>query len=424
MNIEEPRNEGEGILEGVRVLDLSNELGFLCGKILGDLGADVIKVEPPGGDPARHIGPFFGDVPDPEKSLYWFAYNNNKRGITLDIKTETGKTLFKQLAGKAEILIETHPPGELETWGLDYGVLSQINRGLVVTSITPFGQKGPYRHWRASDLELMAMSGFMSLLGTPDRPPVRCSLPQSYMWTGMHAAMGTLMAYYRKRLTGKGQFVDVSGQASILWAMAHGPTFWDLNRETPERHGEFVTGRSITGAKMRAIFPCKDGYVNFIIYGGPAGIHTNQAMFKWMEEEGMGEEVLTEKDWKTFKIETVTQEEIDRIEKPIAAFLRTKTRQEFREGAIRRGMLGYAVSTAKDILDDSQLKARGFWQEIDHDNLGMKTLYPGAFARFSGSRCSVRRRAPLIGEHNTEVFGAWLGIGKADLVKLKLENVV
>lgn len=417
-------NDKKGLLEGVRVLDLTDELGFLCGKILGDMGADVIKVEPPGGDPSRNIGPFYQDIPHPEKSLYWFVYNNNKRGITLEIKTETGKMILKKLIVGTEILLETFPPGKMEEWGLSYEVLKQINPGLVMTSITPFGQKGPYSHYKASDLELMAMSGFMSLLGNPDKPPVRVSLPQSYLWAGMHAAMGTLMAYYYKGLTGKGQFVDVSAQASVLCAAAHAPTYWDILRENPGREGEFITGRSVTGAKMRAIFPCKDGFVNFIIYGGPAGIHSNQEMAKWMEEEGTGDEYLSKKEWKKFSIATVTQEEIDRIEKPIGEFLKEKTRKEFFENVIKRGMLGYPIATAQDILEDSQLKTRNFWQEVEHNELGQKIIYPGPFAKFSTTICGIRRRAPLIGEHNAEIFMDELGMSKEDLFKLKQANVI
>jgi crotonobetainyl-CoA:carnitine CoA-transferase CaiB-like acyl-CoA transferase len=198
------------VLEDCRVLDLSNELGFLCGKILGDLGADVIKVEPPGGDPSRNIGPFYKDIPHPEKSLYWFAYNNNKRGITLNIETNDGRELFKRLIKTADIVVESFAPGYMDGLGLGYSVLSQMtDEKIIMTSITPFGQDGPYRNYKASDIGIMAMSGSMYLLGDPDRPPVRTSIPVSYMWTGAYAALGTLMAFFHRQMTGKGQLVDV-----------------------------------------------------------------------------------------------------------------------------------------------------------------------------------------------------------------------
>jgi crotonobetainyl-CoA:carnitine CoA-transferase CaiB-like acyl-CoA transferase len=181
-----------GLLSPFRVLDLTDELGFLCGKILGDLGADVIKIEPPGGDPGRRLGPFYGNQTDPEKSLFWFGFNNNKRGITLNLQSPRGRELFSNLAAKAGFVIETFKAGYLEGLNIGYGALSRINPHLVQVSITPFGQSGPYVKFKASDIEIMALSGCMSLTGDPDRPPLRVTFPQSYVWTGSYAAMGAL----------------------------------------------------------------------------------------------------------------------------------------------------------------------------------------------------------------------------------------
>src|SRR3972149_4606381 len=147
------------LLQDCRVLDCTNETGFLCGKILGDLGADVIKVEKPGGDESRNLGSFYQDIPDPEKNLYWFSYNHNKRGITLDIETETGKDLLLKLIKKTDIVIETFAPGYLKKLGLDYSALAKVKPDTILTSITPFGQAGPYKNYKGSDLVLTAMSG-------------------------------------------------------------------------------------------------------------------------------------------------------------------------------------------------------------------------------------------------------------------------
>ena len=411
------------VLEKCRVLDLSNESGFLCGKIFGDLGADVIKLEKPGGDPSRNLGTFYKNDADPEKNLYWFAYNHNKRGITLDIESKTGASIFKRLIETTDILIETFPPGYMASLGLDYDVLSQINPKLVMTSITPFGRTGPYKDYRAADLVTMAMSGFMSLLGDPDRPPVRVSVPQSYVWTGMHAAAGTMMAYYHQQKTGQGQHVDVSAQASLLWATSIAPAYYDLNREVPKRAGGFITGRSITGAKMRAVVPCKDGYVNYIIYGGPAGIRTNVRMTEWMESEGMAPENLKNKDWKTFNIAAVTQEEIDEIETANVEFLNTRTKQEFFDKVLEKDMLGYPVAMSEDTLTDEQLKSRNLWKEVQHEDLGEQITYPSFFAKFSSIDCDLWRRAPNIGEHNEEIYQE-LGYTQKDLMNLKRAKVV
>ncbi len=407
-----------------RVLDLTDELGFLCGKILGDLGADVIKIERPGGDPARNIGPFYKNDVHPEKSLYWFGFNNNKRGITLGLESSRGQEIFRRLVAKADFVIESFPPSYLDQVHLGHAVLREINSRLIITSITPFGQSGPYSRFRASDIEIMAMSGCMSLTGDPDRPPLRVTFPQSYQWAGSYAAMGTLIAHLHRQRTGQGQHVDVSAQACLLWAFSHAHTFWDLNRQLEKRAGSFMTGRSITGAKMRVFWPCKDGYLNFIIYGGEAGRKTNQALVEWMESKKMAPEFLREKDWKSFNIAEVTQEEIDRMEEPIGCFFETITKKEFFEGVIQRGMLGYPVATVEEIFDDPQLEARDFWQTINHPELGTSLVYPGGFAQFSEASCKIRRRAPLIGEHNEEVYCGELGLKKKELEDLKGQGVV
>lgn len=418
------RDKRRGLLDPFRVLDLTDELGFLCGKILGDLGADVVKVERPGGDPARLLGPFYGDHPDPERSLYWFGFNNNKRGVTLNLESPEGREIFRRLAAGADFVIESFSPGTLEALQLGYAELGAMHPGLVMTSITPFGQTGPYVRFKASDIEIMAASGCMSLTGDPDRPPLRVSFPQSYHWTGSYAAMGTLIAHLHRQRTGEGQQVDVSAQASMLWAFSHAHTFWDLNRQLEKRAGSFMTGRSITGAKMRVFWPCKDGYLNFIIYGGEAGRKTNQALVEWMDSKDMAPEFLKTKDWRSFNIAEVTQEEIDRMEEPIGRFFLGVTKAEFFSAVTEREMLGYPVATVEEIFRDPQLEARKFWQEIEHPELGASLTYPGGFARFSQAECKVWRRAPLIGEHNEEIYCGELGITRQELAELEAKGSV
>ncbi|HYY26253.1 MAG TPA: CoA transferase [Candidatus Udaeobacter sp.] len=413
-----------GLLSPYRVFDLTDELGFLCGKILGDLGADVIKIERPGGDPARSLGPFYGNQPDPEKSLYWFGFNNNKRGITLNLESGKGREIFRRLAAKADFVIETFTPGYLDGLNLGYAELSRINPRLVLTSITPFGQTGPYSKFKASDIEIMALSGCMSLTGDPDQPPLRVSFPQSYGWTGSYGAMGALTAHYYREETGEGQQVDVSAQACLLWAFSHAHTFWDLNRHLEKRAGSFMTGRSITGAKMRVFWPCKDGYLNFIIYGGEAGRRTNQALVEWMDSKGMAPEFLKQKDWKRFDIAQVTQEEIDRMEEPIGHFFAGITKAEFFKEVVKREMLGYPVASVKEIFEDPQHRSRNFWQKIEHPELKTAIDYPGAFAKFSEGACRIWRRAPLIGEHNEEIYRRELGLSTAEITELSEQGVI
>src|SRR5205085_3864607 len=302
------------LLRPYRVLDLTDPLGFLTGKIFGDLGADVIKIEMPGGDSARGWPPFLSSNDKPTQSLYWSAFNANKRGISLNLQDARGRKLFLRLAQEADFVLESFAPGTLDGLGLGYDRLREENPSLILVSITPFGQEGPYKDFLAFDLEIMAASGAMSLAGAKDGEPMRVTVPQAPMWVGAEAAMGALTALTYRALTGRGQHVDVSAQVAVMAALAHAPAFWDLNRVNPERAGIYVTGRSVNGAKMRVFWPCRDGWINFIIYGGAAGRHTNQQLVAWMDEKGLAPDWLKGVDWRAFEIPSITQGEVDRLE--------------------------------------------------------------------------------------------------------------
>ena len=412
------------LLSPYRVLDLTDDLGFLAGKIFGDLGAEVIKVEPPQGDSSRRRPPFLKNGNGSPQSLYWLAFNANKRGITLDLHRQAGRDVFYRLAQTADLVIESFKPGTLEEWELQYEALSRKNPGLIHISITPFGQEGPYRDFAASDLEIMALSGAMSLAGEKDGEPMRVSVPQAPMWVGAEAAMGGLTALVYRTVTGKGQHVDVSAQVAVMAALAHAPAFWDLSRENPERAGIFVTGRSVKGARMRVMWSCKDGWLNFIVYGGSAGRHTNQQLARWMDEKGMAPPWLKDMDWSTFAVTSITQEEVDRLEAPIATFFSTLSKQEFLAGAMERQMLGYPVTSVQDITTDEQLQARNFWQPVKDQQSGMTLKHPGGFAIFNGERLQIRRPAPGIGEHNSEVYTNDLGMSRCEIEQLQSDGVI
>ena len=196
------------LLDGIRVLDLTDDKGFLCGRILAEMGADVIKVEKPGGDVSRNKGPFYHDEPEPEKSLTWFAYNLNKRGITLDIDARDGQAIFFKLIKKADIVIESFPVGYMQQIGFDYVKLKELNRRIIMTSITPFGQTGPYKDFVASDIVVQAMSGYLYLCGDPAHPPMRISIPQVYLHASGEAATATMIALYHRESSGEGQYID------------------------------------------------------------------------------------------------------------------------------------------------------------------------------------------------------------------------
>lgn len=423
--IRNPSNETPaGLLAGYRALDLTGEFGFLCGKVLADLGVDVVKVEPPGGDPGRSIGPFYHDQVDPQRSLTWYAWNANKRGITLNLELPSGQDLFRRLLPTTDFVLESFPPGYLRRLGLDYGSLREINPRLVMTSITPFGQDGPQASYLADDLEVMAASGCMYLIGDPEREPLRVSEPQAPLWTGLHAAAGTLIAHYHRELSGRGQHVDVSGQATMLWATVHAPLFWDMNREQQGRAGAYLVGRSITGSRFRTIWPCKDGYVTFTLYGGPAGRRTNKALTDWMDSHGLAPDFMKTADWDQFDVNTVNQAEVDRLEAAIGPFLMQLTKVEFLKGVVERDMLGYPVASVDTLLIDPQLQARDFWQQVEHPDLGVSLPYPGPFARFAAGGWPSPRPAPAVGEHNAEIYQEQLDLQPIDLERLKVAGVI
>jgi crotonobetainyl-CoA:carnitine CoA-transferase CaiB-like acyl-CoA transferase len=390
------------VLNGCRALDLTDENGFLCGKILADLGVDVIKVERPGGDPSRRTGPFLADTPHPEKNLYWFAYNSNKRGITLNIEANKGKDILRELVKTADFIIESFPPGFMDNLGLGYPALSSIRRGIILTSITPFGQAGPYKDYQTSDIVTMGMSGILYQTGDSDRPPVHMSLPQACLLAGADAAVGTMIAYYHRETTGEGQHVDVSRQQSAAWFLADAIPFWELAGTILKRMGVFrLANKSI----QRQVWQCKDGYVFFFMVGGRTGAKTFRELVSWMQSQGMTDEYLETMDWENLDMFRATQEVIDRISKPIEKFFLAHTKREIAQEAVARRISICPLSSMEDLLNDAQLKARNFWVEIEHPELNSKITYPREFVKSSAKVCATRFRAPLIGEHNGEIYG-------------------
>jgi crotonobetainyl-CoA:carnitine CoA-transferase CaiB-like acyl-CoA transferase len=404
----------ESMLSPYKVLDLSGEEGLLCGKVLGDLGAQVIKVEPPCGDPSRRIGPFYHDDPDPEKSLYWFAFNANKKGITLDITRDDGRELFKRLAARADFVLESFPPGYLQGLGLGYEQLSSINPRIIVVSITPFGQSGPYKDYQCTDLTAMALGGHMYMTGDPDRAPVRCTFGQAYVNAGVEAAIGALTAHYHRELTGEGQQVDVSVQESVAGITLDQQVWWDLNRIIVKRAGS-VRVRPDNGVRHRFIWPCKDGHLVFVMIGGNWGAKSLGALSRWMDEEHMANDLIRNMDWGQFDWGKLLQDEVDAVMEPIGKFFLSHTRSELFEEAVKRRVTLYPVSDAGDTLNSVQLKERGYWAELEHPELDDTIVYPGAFVKASPAPLTLRYRAPLIGEHNIDIYGKELGLSGEEL---------
>ncbi|HEY78695.1 MAG TPA: CoA transferase [Dehalococcoidia bacterium] len=401
-------------------MDLTDENGFLCGKILADLGVDVIKIEKPGGEPSRRIGPFWGDIPHPEKSLYWFAYNSNKRGITLNIETADGQEILSALVKTADFVIESFPPGFMDGLGLGYAALSGIKKAIILTSITPFGQAGPYRDYQTADIVTMGMTGVLYQTGDIDRPPVHMSMAQACMHAGADAAAGTMIAYYHREMTGEGQHVDVSMQHSTAWFLANAIPFWELNGLILKRSG---TLRWSLNSTQRQVWQCRDGYVFFNIIGGRTGAKTFRELVSWMESEGMADEYLKTMDWEKLDMFNVNQDVVDQISRPIEQFFLAHTKKEIAREATRRSISVCPLSSMEDLRHDAQLETRNFWVDIEHPELNTSIAYPREFVKSSEEACATRFQAPLIGEHNQEIYGE-IGLSGGDLVTLKQAGVI
>jgi len=418
-------NEQDTLLQSIRVLDLTDEKGLLCSRILADMGADVIKIEKPGGDEARSIGPFFHDIPQPEKSLFWFFYNLNKRGITLDIRTSDGQGILKKLVADADVVVESFAPGYMDDLGLGYSSLNELNSRLVVTSISPFGETGPYRDYKTSDIVATAMSGWLYLSGDSDRPPLRVGVPQAYLCAGAEAATQTMIALHYVDVTQEGQHVDVSIQQSMIPNTIQAIPFWQLEQVTLERAGAFRVGLA-SGVKQRQTWPCKDGFVNFLIYRGLSGAKMRQGLVKLMEEGGFNTDYFKHIEFERpeWGVTELGQDDWVRIEEPIGKFFKANTKEWLLKEGMRVQCAVVPVASPADVLSYPQLEAREFWLQIEHPELDTVITYPGHFAKFSAVPCRVRRRAPLIGEHNMEVYHHELGFSKEKLIMLKQAKVI
>ncbi len=370
------------LLPDVLVIDATDRFGWLAGRILADLGADVVKIDAPGTDRSQPA---------------WRAFNVNKRVLDADPAKPADADAIGALLAKAEICLLTPKPGE-GGGVLDPDALRKTYPRLVVVAITPFGRAGPRKDWHATDLEVMAAGGAMSMAGEPNGPPLRISEPQAYSWAGTHAAMGALTALVRRDATGQGDLVEVSAQSSVLIAISHAPAFADLLGEKPTRAGAFMTGRSIKGARYRVFWPCRDGWLNFIFYGGIAGRRTNEQLVAWMRERGADLGHLADIDWARFDPTKADQAEVDALEAPAMKFFVTVTKREYLIEAHKREMLGYPVSTVADLVTDPQIEERGFFQKVPGSN--SDEIYCGSFALIDGKRPPLRYEAgtPLAGE--------------------------
>ncbi len=399
-------------LSGRRVLELADETGVYCGKLFADMGADVIKIEPPGGDATRDIPPFWDDQPDRQRSLFFLYMNTSKRGVTLDITRPQGQHLLRKLTRTADIIVETFPPGHFDTLGMSYATLREENPRLVLTSITGFGQTGPHRDFKSSDLVASALGGALYVTGDADDPPVMLAGSQAHIMASTYAAVSSMVALYRSTLSGEGQHVDISVEETTA-SVTHicGVGKWLDDGIIPRR-----MGTSLFASVPSGTYPCKDGLV-YLMINRP--LHW-KALAQWINEVTGNEEVLDP----IFDGPSSNRQACrDLLDVYISDLTSRFTVDEVYHEGQRRHIAFTPVNTAAAVARDPHLAARGYFVEVTPDG-GGRLLYPGAPYRHSETPWRMTRSAPRIGEHNDAIYGGELGLSPAVLAALAENGII
>ena len=404
----------EQALSGVKVLDLTWQIaGPYCTKLLADYGADVIKVERPGkGDPTRAMGPFFKDDPNPEKSGLFLHLNTNKKGITLNLKSATGKKILKQLIADSDILVESFSPHVMPSLGLDYQTLEKVNPRLVMVSISSFGQTGPYRDFKASEIVEYAMGGEMCSTGIAGREPLKLGGNVIQYQAGTVAAVATMGALYAAEGQGIGQHVDISimetqaGSADrrIMYILSYIMAGVTTTRWPPPREAVRML------IMPQGIYPCEDGFVNTL--------SLPQWWSRYIEALGMPELKDDPRFQNVYSAEAGM--EFDAI---WYSWLADHNKQELFDIFLKSKIAAAPVNSPEDLLKYTQLKAREYFVEVDHPETG-KVTYPGAPFKMSETSWKIRQPAPLLGQHNEEIYCRLLGYTKEELVKLREGGII
>ena len=422
-----------GPLQGVKVLDLTDERAQFCGKVLSDLGADVILVEPPEGSDGRRLAPFAADTPDGEGSLYFWNCNAGKRSVTLDVRLPLGGRLLRErIALEADVLIESYEPGYLDGLGLGYADLAETNPGLVFASITPFGQTGPYKGYKASELVQSALGGIAYLCGYDDdsgTPPVAPgSEPASHLGA-QYAVIAVLAALCGRRLTGKGAFLDISiheaVNGSTEWAM---PTYLSLGENVRRQTGRHATVEPTQPWQ----FKCRDGKHVNLLGVLPRDGTSWRKLLSWMDEHGAAGD-LTSPEYSNFvsgRLRAGAWRDADKtpegrhIIETIVRFVQGLDSEEVYHGGQQRGLPWSVVRAPDETLDDLHLRDRSFFTSVAYPGLGKEVVHPGVPYRFSESPAGVQGRAPRLGEHNRDIYGGDLDLDEATIASLQSGGVI
>ena len=395
-------------LEGYLVVDLTERVaGPYCTKLMALQGAEVVKVEPPGsGDAMRTMGPFVGGDPHPEKSVPFLYLNTGKSSVTLDVEQHSARKLLLELAKRADVFVEGYAPGFLDSLGLGPDVLLDANPRLVVSSITHFGQTGPYSGYKGEEIVDQAISGHVDITGEPDREPIKMGGNLAQYAGGQAAFASTLIAVYHAALTGEGQHVD----NSITEANVDLLDSWGINSllgEVPQRLGNAAPGAVLRG--RGGLYETADGYI--ALGQMPGGWDAFVDM--------IGIEELRDPKYADAGSRSENRDELDAI---VGSWVRQNGKLDiFNASQQRRNAIGY-VATPDDMLSSPQLEHRRFFQQMDHPEAG-EARYPGPPYRLTASGDTLTR-APLLGEHNAQVYCDLLGLERAELVRLRQVGVV
>jgi crotonobetainyl-CoA:carnitine CoA-transferase CaiB-like acyl-CoA transferase len=398
-------------LSGIKVLEFADFVtGPFCGKYLASMGAEVIKIEKPGsGDKARSWGPFPDDLPHPEKSGLFMYLNTDKIGITLNVETDAGKKIFQELVKRTDVLIENHPPKEIRKLGLQYANLKKLNPKLIMTSITAFGQTGPFKDYKGNDL--IASHSSAEAFGNPDEgvkdpsthPPLKGANHAADFQSGLTAAVCTVSAMFGRLTSQTGTHIDLSQQEAVASMCRQQLAYYAVQGLTPSRE----YGRKKFGGFL---YPCKDGYV--VIWIGPHYPKVVEMMGNpdWAQEEMFANPLLR-------------NDYISELNQLITVWTMEHTADEINALAVAQGVPCSLVRSIKDLVEDEQLAFRSYWTEIEHPVAG-KFKYPGAPFQLSATPWKVKRPAPLLGQDNEKIYCGLLGYSRQDLVRMRQAGVI
>jgi len=397
-----------GFLHGLRILDLTDEKAGFCTKILADLGARVIKVEKPGGDPSRNIGPFFKNSSLCKNSIPFFYSNTNKLGITLDLEHNEGQSIFSKLVPKTDVVVEAFAPGVLKRMGLDFKVLSSLNPQLILASVTGFGQTGLRKNYKTCDMVASAYGGQMHVCGSPSAPPLKAFGDQSYFTASLFAAAAILLALRNRAKTGAGEHLDISLQASVTATLEHVMVRYFAEGIIFQRQASLHWNEGFV------VLPCKDGFIHVTLF------QKWETLIEWLATESMAEDLVDEK-WLD---EDYRRQYLGHIIAVLEKWTTKHTIDEIFELAQLMRFPWAPVRSPNEVFNSPQLKARKFFIEREYTESGQTVNTPGSPYKTSSNIETRINPAPMPGEHNEMIYRQELGLSENNLKRLYDRNVI